>query len=88
MSYLDTSYKLGSVQAVQDFTTWLEDGMDNPTQAPPKMAAAVQILKSALQKESSCTRKHKPARVTRNPGAKKSRYGSLKKRLARAKKKK
>ena len=89
MSHLQTSYKIGSVQAVEDFTSWLQDGMDNPTQAPPKLAAALDVLKKAMAKESGCGPKHgKPKRATRDPGPKKSRYQSLRRQMAQKKRKK
>lgn len=86
MSHLDVSYKFGSAQAVEDFTSWLQDGMDNPTQAPPKLAAAITVLREALDKQAGCSKKRHGGdapRAVRSSGMKSSRYSALKKKLAK-----
>ena len=89
MSHVNTSYKLGAAQAVSEFTAWAQDNNDNPTAAPPKMASVFRVLKEALDKtarSASCgSGARKP--LSRRATQKNSRFSSLKKKLARKKKK-
>ena len=58
----DPFYKLGAQQALQDFTGWLDGGMDNPTTAPPKARAtktAVERMVEKLAKPKRCA-SHSP----------------------------
>ena len=90
MSHLNTSYKLGSVQAAQDFETWLKESEDdNPTAAPSKFATvydSTQAVKTALQKISKKNKSTPPKRnvsrpSTRGPANGGTRFGALKKKL-------
>ena len=85
MSYLNTSYKLGSIQAIEDFESWIQNSeYDNPTEAPPKMAAALAKLSKAIEKTGKY-RIHGSKPASRRPTKTTSRYHNLKKKLARKK---
>lgn len=64
-------YKLGAAQAVQDFTSWLDGGMDNPTTEAPaaryaKTAVARMVDKlAASKKQRSYTPMYTPKKGTR-----------------------
>jgi len=63
MSHSDTTfYKLGAAQAVNDFTSWLQEDDGNPT-APviTRKTAAETAVKRALEKLGRTKRGKKPA---------------------------
>lgn len=68
---LDHFYKLGAAQAVQDFTSWLDQGLDNPTMEAPsaryaKTAVARMVDKLAeSKKRRSYTPLYTPKKGTR-----------------------
>lgn len=94
MSHLDTAYKLGSAQAVEDFFgEWLGQGLDNPT-APAKKTAADIAVERALEKLGEPrgrkvkpgSRKGGPSKpAARAPAGKGTRFKKLKSKLSRKK---
>ena len=62
MSHLDTAYKYGAAQAVNDFTSWLQEDDGNPT-APviTRKTAAESAVERALEKLGKTKRGKKPA---------------------------
>ena len=91
MSHLDTAFKLGSVRAAQDFESWLDGGLDNPTGAPPKSLgklAAEHVLQKIgkSKKDKPKPYQKKPTqRVTRAPMGKGTRFKTLRAKLKRKK---
>ena len=94
MSHLDTSYKLGSLQAIDDFQARVADPTDaHPTAAPPKHAmvydsdAAVKTAKKRMSKAVEA-KDVRPRTISRTPQRGSSRgYSRLKQQMERKRRK-
>ncbi len=82
-------YKLGAAQAVQQFTSQLDDGFDNPTTAPPvsryTKTAVEQMLKKLAKK--SKTEAYTSITGKRTRGSKSTNFKAMVSKLRKKKRK-
>ena len=81
----DHFYKLGAAQALQDFTGWLDGGVDNPTTAPPKSRYTKTAVERMVEKLAKPKRKNPSPIYT---PTKSSRFKAMLKKKTRARKNK
>lgn len=95
MSHLDTAYKYGAAQAVNDFTAWIQQDDGNPT-APviTRKTAAETAVERALEKLGRTKRGKQPAAtrtrqlvgsISNSSVTKGTRFGRLKAKLKKRK---
>jgi len=98
MSHPTTAYKLGACKAAEDFASWVNTfDHDNPTTAPPKVASVADVAVAHVLEKLGAPRKKKKkklqpvslfsskkrGRASRPPTAGGSRFGALKRKLAK-----